>query len=218
MSQSDFSQALERYADIIADICASAHALHDSVNQTYGRSHPYGYHLDMVADAVRTYGHLVCESEDHVLPILFGAYYHDSIEDARLTYSQVTAVARRFMSETQAYMAAEIVYALTNDKGRTRAERAGKRYYQGIRATPYAPFVKLADRLANVSYSCAHAHDDEANRHMCDVYRSELSHFLESISPSTNFFSRLRSRSCSRSLTLPQPMISALHFLLDSPC
>ena len=57
------------------------------------------------------------------------------------------------LDEAQAFMAAEIVYALTNEKGRTRAERAGVKYYEGIRAVPYAPMVKLADRMANVRFS-----------------------------------------------------------------
>ena len=46
------------------------------------------------------------------------------------------------MTNEQCITAAEIVYALTNDKGRTRKERAGEHYYAGIRETPYAPFVK----------------------------------------------------------------------------
>jgi len=67
------------------------------------------------------------------VPLFFGGYYHDSIEDARLTYNDVMKVARNMMTEEQALMATEIVYALTNEKGRTRAERAGEKYYQGIR-------------------------------------------------------------------------------------
>ena len=79
--------------------------------------------------------------------MFFGAYYHDSIEDARLTYNDVIRIAKRWMDDEQALIATEIVYALTNDKGRTRAERAGEKYYQGIRETAFAPFVKLSDRL-----------------------------------------------------------------------
>ena len=78
-------------------------------------------------------------------------------------------------------MATEITYALTNDKGRTRAERAGEKYYQGIRETPYAPFVKLCDRLANITYSCAGTNRD--NLRMKEVYKSEVPHFLASINP-----------------------------------
>ena len=178
-SDGGWTRELERLTDVVERIRKSAHELHASVGQTYDDQHPYGFHLDMVADAVRRYGDGVCANERDVLPLLFGAYYHDSIEDARLTYNDVTAVARQWMDDEQAHLAAEIVYALTNDKGRNRAERAGENYYRGIRETPYAPFVKLADRLANLSYSFSHA--NESNSHMKEVYRRELPHFLESI-------------------------------------
>ncbi|HRF85184.1 MAG TPA: hypothetical protein PLN34_01315 [Alloprevotella sp.] len=88
-------------------------------------------------------------------------------------------IAGQWMTGRQALMAAEMVYALTNEKGRTRAERADDRYYQGIRETAYAPFLKLADRLANISYSCSRS--NESNEYMRQVYRSEWPHFLESI-------------------------------------
>ena len=84
------------------------------------------------------------------------------------------------MKEEQALMAVEIVYALTNDKGRNRAERAGEKYYQGIRATPYAPFVKLCDRLANVTYTCSIDSGKSGSR-MREVYKGEMGHFLPSI-------------------------------------
>ena len=180
MTQEEFGRCIEKQAALIEQIRQSAHRLHDHVNQTYDHVHPYGFHLDMVAASVYKYGHEVCASANDVLPLFFGAYYHDSIEDARLTYNDVTAIARQYMDEAQAYTAAEIVYALTNDKGRTRAERAGERYYQGIRQTPYAPFVKLADRLANFTYSVTHCNKD--NIHMKAVYLQELPHFLQAIS------------------------------------
>ena len=180
MTQKDFQQSIKKYAQMIEGIKESAHALHESVNQTYDQTHPYGFHLDMVADSVYKYGQDVCADEADILPLFFGAYYHDSMEDARLTYNDVKKTALRWMNDEQALMAAEIVYALTNDKGRTRAERAGEKYYQGIRETPYAPFVKLADRLANISYSFNHG--NEANAHMKEVYSNEWPHFIEAIS------------------------------------
>lgn len=179
MTRPDFEACIARWQETIEAIRQSAFNLHASVNQTYDGTHPYSLHLQMVADGVLRYGHSVCACADDVLPIVFGAYFHDSIEDARLTYNDVTRIASRYMTTSQAQMAAEIVYALTNDKGRTRAERAGERYYQGIRTTPYAPLVKLADRLANTSYSASHA--NEANRHMQKVYANEFTHFMQSI-------------------------------------
>ena len=203
MDKELFERYVTQHSALLRDIRESAHRLHDSVNQHYDGVHPYGYHLDMVADAVFEHGHLVCAAEADILPLVFGAYYHDSIEDARLTYHDVRTCAARLMDDGQAYMAAEIVYALTNEKGRTRAERAGERYYQGIRQTPYAPFVKLADRLANITYSCSHSND--ANRHMRQVYRGELPHFLAAIAPADTADQRF---------ALPEPMVAAIHALI----
>ena len=181
MEKNDFQAALERWAETIERIRMSAHELHDSVNQKYGKDLPYGYHLDMVAEEARAFGHLVCAQEEDVVPMMFGAYYHDSIEDARLTYNDVMKVARTFMNADQALMATEIVYALTNDKGRTRDERAGEKYYAGIRSTPYAPFMKLCDRVANITFSCSGK--DADNQRMKEVYKKEVPHFLQEINP-----------------------------------
>jgi hypothetical protein len=172
---------MTKYAEQIERIRESAHELHRSVNQTYGDELPYGYHLDMVVNGIRDFGHLVCAREEDLLPLFFGGYYHDSIEDARLTYNDVLKTARGMMTEEQALMATEIVYALTNDKGRTRAERAGEEYYKGIRKTPYAPFVKLCDRLANITYSCSGVNDNSLR--MKEIYKGEIPHFLASINP-----------------------------------
>ncbi len=179
MTKEEFVALQEKNEERIAQIRKSAYALHDSVNQKYAATLPYGYHLDMVANAVREYGHLVCAEEKDMLAMIFGAYFHDSIEDARQTYNDVVKIARTLIDEEQVIMAAEIVYALTNDKGRSRAERAGEKYYRGIRETPYAPFVKLCDRYANISYSCV-GHD-KLNLRMRGVYQEELPHFLEAI-------------------------------------
>ena len=181
MEKKDFIDALQRHAGLIEKIRQSAHDLHQSVNQTYGSDLPYGYHLDMVVTLAREYGHLVCVQEEDVVPMMFGGYYHDSIEDARLTYNDVRKVADQFMNADQALMATEIVYALTNDKGRNRAERAGEKYYAGIRATPYAPFMKMCDRVANITFSCSS--DDADNQRMKEIYKAEVPHFLESIDP-----------------------------------
>jgi len=185
MTKEEFDEYREKYAQQIEAIRLAAHELHQSVNETYGDDLPYGFHLDMVVEGVVCYGHLVCACEEDVLPMFFGAYYHDSIEDARLSYNDVIKAAREWMTEEQALMATEIVYALTNDKGRTRDERAGEKYYKGIRETPYAPFVKLCDRLANVTYSCSIDSGRKGN-HMREVYKSEMGKFLPAIISDTD--------------------------------
>ena len=157
MTREEYEALMAKYAQQIEHIRKMAHELHQSVNQTYGDELPYGYHLDMVVNGIRDFGHLVLAKEEDLIPLFFGGYFQ------------------------QALMATEIAYALTNDKGRTRAERAGEKYYKGIRETPYAPFVKLCDRLANITYSCSGVNAD--NLHMKEVYKGEVPHFLASINP-----------------------------------
>ena len=202
MTQQEFQTCIDKCRYEIEEVRHHAHMLHDSVNQRYDQNLPYSFHLDMVADSVLKYGHLVCQQEADVLPLFFGAFYHDSIEDARMTYNDVKKGACHFMNEEQAYMATEMVYALTNEKGRTRAERADDRYYAGIRETPYAPFLKLADRLANITYSCSKANG--MNSRMKQVYKDELPHFLEAIN----------AHSDDPRQALPQVMIDEIYKLL----
>ena len=52
--------------------------------------------------------------------------------------------------------AADLAYALTNEKGKNRKERANDKYYEGIRNTPFATYLKICDRMANVTYSKQH--------------------------------------------------------------
>lgn len=179
MQRAPFLDLMKAQEGTLEAIARAARDLHDSVNQKYNATLPYGYHLDMVARYAADYGHEVLADAADLLPLLFGAYFHDSIEDARLSYNDVTRRAAAFMTDAQAFMAAEIVYALTNDKGRTRSERAGERYYAGIRATPYAPFVKLCDRAANTAFSARAT--DGGNSRMCSVYAGEWPHFLAAI-------------------------------------
>lgn len=181
MTKEEYAAYQEKYKMQIEAVRLAAHELHQSVNQSYGDNLPYGFHLDMVVEAIGDYGHLVCAREEDVVPLFFGGYFHDSIEDARQTYNDVMRTAHKWMTDEQAFMATEIVYALTNDKGRTRAERAGEKYYAGIRQTPYAPFVKLCDRLANITYSCSVDNGRDGSR-MREVYKSEMPHFLPSLS------------------------------------
>ncbi len=175
----DVQREIENLSAAINEIRNDAHALHASVNHAYDRIRPYGFHLDMVVNWVRKYIEEVCKEEQDILPIFFAAFYHDSIEDARLTYNDVMKIAEEQMDKEQAFLATEIVYALTNEKGRNRAERANERYYEGIRAVPYAPFVKLADRLANTSYAFSKGTADSLR--MSKVYREELPGFLASL-------------------------------------
>ena len=77
--------------------------------------------------------------------VMIAVWGHDLIEDARVSYNDVKS--------NLGPEAADIIYAVTNEKGKNRSERANAKYYEGIRNTPGAVFVKLCDRIANVQYS-----------------------------------------------------------------
>ena len=179
MKKKDFEKYIQANSNIVISIANDAEFIHNEVNQKYDDK-SYFVHLSSVAHYAEVYGHNVCESENDILPLIFGAYFHDSIEDARLTYNDVTTTARKYMTNQQAYLAAEIVYALTNEKGRNRVTRANEKYYSGIRETPFAPFVKMCDRFANMSYSSMN------KSRMIDVYKKELEHFLDCITVKDN--------------------------------
>ncbi|MEL7531544.1 MAG: HD domain-containing protein [Bacteroidota bacterium] len=133
---------------------------HANCNHLYDQ-HPYAFHLAMVAAAAQELSQDYDESSQSL--IIAAAWCHDLIEDARETYNDVKKVVGEEV--------AEIVYALTNEKGRTRAERANSKYYEGIKATPYATLVKVCDRIANVRHSL-----NQKGR-MYDIYAQEYPDF-----------------------------------------
>ena len=185
MERESFEALCISHQESLEQIRLDAHRLHESVNQFYDGDKPYGYHLDMVAKEVYAYGHLVLVGEADLLPLFMGAWFHDSIEDARVSYNDVKKIALKFgLTEEQAFCVSEIVYALTNEKGRNRKERAGKRYYEGIRNTPYAPFVKMCDRMANIRYSCGSY--NMGNLRMAKVYEDEMPYFTRAITVETD--------------------------------
>lgn len=167
---------------IIHMIMIDAADTHAEVGQRYG-DQPYAAHIFTVCACTSFILKQLCpdayNDKELKTAILFGAAFHDTIEDARLTYNDVHAHARQYMPEPYATTGTEIVYALTNEKGRTREERANEKYYKGIRDTPYAQYVKLADRLANMKNSFATGHK------MYSKYVDELPHFLDSIGMNT---------------------------------
>lgn len=131
----------------------------------YYDTHLYSYHLQMVVDVANKFIHLIPEKDRDV--VISSAWCHDLIEDIRNTYSDVL--------KATSLEVAEIVYALTNEKGKTRKERANEKYYSGIRNTPYATFVKLCDRIANIQYSMSQ------RSKMLEMYRKETPDFINTL-------------------------------------
>lgn len=133
----------ERMDNIAEKAKAYAFKCHEETNHLYDGK-PYGSaHLELVNDVIEAFIELIpVPDQDNVRG---GGWTHDTVEDCRQTYNDV----KKATNET----VAELAYALTNEKGKTRAERANDKYYAGIRKVKYAKFLKLADRIANVTYS-----------------------------------------------------------------
>jgi (p)ppGpp synthase/HD superfamily hydrolase len=123
--------------------------------------------------------HNVFEDFKHLLPNLndgetafrddvsLAVWGHDLIEDARVSYNDVASML--------GHTSAEIIYAVTNEKGRNRKERASTKYYEGIRNTPGAVFVKLCDRIANVQYGSM------TKSRMVEMYSKENGEFEKAL-------------------------------------
>lgn len=187
MKQEDFINTVRACRPWVKGIEKAAFGIHERVNQKYGENLPYGFHLKLTASYVTKYGHWVAADEVDIFILYAAAYLHDTIEDARMTYHDVVDFIRDFTTHAfslpEAYVrqieqqVPEIVYALTNEKGRTRAERADDLYYKGIRDTPFAAFIKMCDRLANIKYTILFVLTDR----MFTVYKNEYPHFIRSI-------------------------------------
>lgn len=136
---------------------------HRDTNHMYDKYLPYEFHLRMVVEVAKKFQNLITYGAD-LESVMLGAWGHDLIEDTRVSYNDV--------KEELGGMAADIVYACSNEKGKNRKERANYKYYDGIRTTPYAVFVKLCDRIANVQYS------KMSGSRMFEMYRKENSDFM----------------------------------------
>jgi (p)ppGpp synthase/HD superfamily hydrolase len=139
---------------------------HRSTNHLYDDG-PYEVHLTHVSSIAKRPQFLELIPETDREMVVAACWAHDTIEDTRQTYNDVKKVLGLDV--------AEIVYALTNEKGRTRKDRASAVYYEGIRNTPYAVFVKLCDRIANVE------HSKSKGSRMFEVYGRETPDFIDSI-------------------------------------
>jgi (p)ppGpp synthase/HD superfamily hydrolase len=164
---------------------------HTNTNHYYDKYLPYRFHLEMVDTVAEQFEHLLDATMDYFTgekiysfdyhtkcslreACRIATYGHDLIEDTRTSYNDIKSILGQ--------EAAEIIYALTNEKGKTRSERANDRYYEGIRNTPGATFVKLCDRIANVQYS------KMTKSRMFEQYKDENENFMSQLSwyPSGN--------------------------------
>ena len=125
---------------------------HDVVcNQKYSKTLPYSFHLELVAKQVKLFEHLLGSSDDKQL-VLMGAWGHDLIEDARVTWNDIVHCTNALLYENSVILA-DIIYACTELRGKNRAERHGDEYITGLANNRLALFVKLCDIIANIKFS-----------------------------------------------------------------
>lgn len=139
--------------------------LHKNCNHLYD-GNPYSLHLRLVVKEAQQFLYLLDKNDmvpDWKEKVIAACWLHDVIEDCRQTYNDVMYLA--------GYEVADIVYAVSNEKGKTRKERANSKYYEVIKANKYAVFVKLCDRIANAKYSKL------MGSKMFDAYKNEYSDF-----------------------------------------
>jgi (p)ppGpp synthase/HD superfamily hydrolase len=141
---------------------------HESTNHKYDNYLPYEFHLRMVVQVFNEFKNLLpgmlftheeevhrgsWETYDDTLKVVeLACWGHDLLEDTRVSYNDIKNRLDMYGNYNVPYIS-DIIYAVTNEKGKTRKERANDKYYEGIRNTPGAVFVKLCDRIANVRYS-----------------------------------------------------------------
>lgn len=128
-------------------------------DQKYG-PYPYVYHLIMVDEVLYKYGYFANK-------IRSAAYLHDILEDTKIT--------KRELENEFDEIVANWVYLITNEPGKNRKERHEKTYPK-IRTNPFAVALKLADRIANVSFSI-----ETNNDGMMKMYRKEHEEFKKAL-------------------------------------
>ncbi len=140
---------------------------HKKTNHFYDKYLPYEFHLRMAVNIFKKFEYLLPKDDNFRTQCFYATYGHDLIEDTRTSYNDVKKILGT--------KAADIIYAVTNEKGKTRKERANNKYYEGILNIPGALFVKLCDRIANVEYS------KMVQSSMFNMYKTEHKDFLYSL-------------------------------------
>lgn len=124
---------------------------------------PYTFHLNQVYVILLSFG---IRNTD----ILATAWLHDVIEDTECTYEDV----KLYFGET----IADMVYLLTDKRGKNRAERHQKTY-PALACDSTACCVKLADRIANWSFS--QLENSSRGKNKFKMYFNEYEYFRKTL-------------------------------------
>lgn len=132
-------------------------------NQVYDGMFPYSKHLDDVVEVLKEFG--------YAGRFIIAGYLHDSLEDTALSYNKIK---NYFGTDV-----AEMVYSVTDELGRNRAEKQAKTLDK-IRLNPDAIVLKLADRIANVRHGGKiKMYVEEYPEFSTRLYRHRSAHFKE---------------------------------------
>jgi len=153
------------------DFCKHQHDV--ECNQKYNKTLPYSFHLNLVAGQANKWKSLI-NPEDWIL-VLYGAWGHDLIEDARITYNDIIQFKHYHTVSFPSTKLADIIYACTELRGKNRDERHGPEYIKGLKENKLGLFVKLCDISANVGFGIL------TNSSMVDKYRKEFPKFKEQL-------------------------------------
>lgn len=145
---------MESILSIARNFAYSKHNM-PSESQRYGNL-PYSVHLEAVLSQAEKYMYYIPEEKRDIIRI--SCLCHDLIED--------TEVSEKILEEKFGPEVADIVYCVSNERGRDRKERNFKTYPK-IWRNDLAIFVKLSDRLANTHNSKTTGHK------LFDTYRKE---------------------------------------------
>jgi (p)ppGpp synthase/HD superfamily hydrolase len=104
-------------------------------SQSYDEIYPYEKHLDDVVEVLKRFGFSG--------KFIIAGYLHDSIEDGAISFNKIK---RHFGVEI-----AEMVYCVTDELGRNRAEKKTKTLPKTA-SNPDAIILKLGDRIANIEH------------------------------------------------------------------
>ena len=139
---------------------------HDVVcNQKYAKTLPYSFHLKAVKSQVNYFKHLLNLGDIDLAQM--GADGHDLIEDCRITYNELLNMIGKEV--------ADIIFACTELRGRSRDERHGQLYYDTLKESRLGTFVKLCDIIANAKMGLLE------NSNMYYKYQKEFHHVKEQL-------------------------------------
>lgn len=142
-------------------------AMNAHKEQTYGRK-PYHVHLLDVVNVLRRF----VDWDDLSQDMINAAWLHDVIEDTQTSYEEIK---NKFGQQV-----ADLVWAVTNEPGENRAERA-KKTYPKIRNTSNAITIKLADRIANLEQCVSHDRIGRRPGGLFKMYLKEYPTFQEEL-------------------------------------